>query len=105
MNRDRSLVTTSAAIQQLYTLPIPSGALVIDIRGLDDDDVLATLQGEIKNLASEMNMQQVDHWRYLTSFIEVLSLTPLTLDEIKALGAEGDKQQQQQQQKRTRSIT
>ena len=87
-------------VQQLHSLPIPAGALVIDMRDADDG-ALAMLEGEIKNLAGEMNMQQVDHWRYLTAFIEFLHLPPLSSDEVKDLRGEEDKQQKQQ----TRSAT
>lgn len=97
MNRDRRMMLNSTGTQQLQSLPLPAAALVIDVRG--DNDVIAMLEGEIKNLASDMNMQQIDHWRYLTTFIDVLSLNPLTLDQVKALRHEEDKQQQ------TRSAT
>ena len=103
MNRDNRLVTASTAAQQLHSLPIPAGALVIDIRDMDDD-VLAILEGEIKDLANEMNLQQVDHWRYLTTFIKFLPLPPLSLDEVKILREEEEKQRQLHSAKRrTRS--
>lgn len=69
---------------QLHNLPLPSASLVIDVRGVDDD-LLKMLEIEIENLASEMGMHNINHWRYLTRFLAFKSLAPLLAKEINHL--------------------
>ncbi len=83
---------------RLNALPIPPAALVIDLRSILDD-VLDSLRIEIENLASEMDMRHVSHWRYLTDFIHLKELPLLTDAEIEALVSSA----QQQLQRRTLS--
>jgi len=63
------LIETS--IGQRSQLPLPSAALVIDVRGIQDDEVIEWLHVEIADLANEMKTYNVHHWRYLTEFISV----------------------------------
>lgn len=83
---------------RLDALPIPPAALVIDLHSMPDD-VLDTLRIEIENLASEMDMRHVSHWRYLTDFLHLKKLPLLTDAEIEALATSA----QQQLQRRTLS--
>jgi len=83
---------------RLDALPIPPAALVIDLRSIPDD-VSDSLRVEIENLASEMDMRHVPHWRYLTDFLHLKKLPLLTHSEIEALASSA----QQQSQRRTLS--
>jgi hypothetical protein len=83
---------------RLDALPIPPAALVINLHSMPDD-VLDTLRIEIENLASEMDMRHVSHWRYLTDFLHLKKLPLLTDAEIEALATSA----QQQLQRRTLS--
>ena len=79
---------------QLDIVPIPPGTLVIDLHSIPDD-VLDALRIEIENLASEMNMRHVSHWRYLTDFLHLKKLPLLTYAEIEALASTAQQQLQQ----------
>src|SRR5947209_16750013 len=70
---------------QLTSLPLPSPALVIDTRGVEDDNVMERLKIEITDLASEMKVQDIHHWRYLTEFLSFWREEPMTVDEVNAL--------------------
>ena len=83
---------------RLDALPIPPAALVIDLRSIPDD-VPDSLRIEIENLASEMDMRHVPHWRYLTDFLHLKTLPLLTHAEIEVLASSA----QQQLQRRTLS--
>ena len=78
---------------QLDTLPIPPGTLMIDLHAMPGD-VLDSLRLDIDNLASEMDMRHVPHWRYLTGFLHLKELPLLTDAEIDALAATGQQQLQ-----------
>ena len=69
---------------QIQSLPLPSALLVIDVRGVDDD-LLKMLKIEIENIASEMDMHNINHWRYLTRFLAFKSLAPLSAKEVNHL--------------------
>lgn len=68
-------------------LPLPAAALVIDMRGINDDEVGQTdeviewLKIEIADLASEMKSNQVHHWRFLTEFLSFIRIQPSREDE------------------------
>ncbi len=63
-------------IEQRGLLPLPAAALVIDIRGVRDDEVVERLNIEIADLASEMKTYNVHHWRYLTDFLSFQRIAP-----------------------------
>ncbi len=70
---------------QLTSLPLPSPTLVIDTRGVEDDNVMDRLKIEIADLANEMKTQDIHHWRYLTEFLSFWLEEPMTADEVKIL--------------------
>jgi len=63
-------------IEQRGLLPLPAAALVIDIRGVNDDEVVERLNIEIADLASEMKTYNVFHWRFLTDFLSFIRVAP-----------------------------
>ncbi|MEO8972483.1 MAG: hypothetical protein ABI406_12880, partial [Ktedonobacteraceae bacterium] len=63
-------------IEQRGLLPLPAAALVIDIRGVNDDEVVERLNIEIADLASEMKTNNVFHWRFLTDFLSFIRVPP-----------------------------
>ena len=69
-----------SSIKERGLLPLPSAALVIDIRGVSDDHVMEWLATEIADLASEMKTHNVHHWRLLTNFISFRRLSPIKED-------------------------
>src|SRR6266516_1315532 len=77
----KPLQIVESTASQLHTLPLPSASLVIDLRGVEDE-LLKMLKIEIENLASEMDMHNTNHWRYLTKFLTFKSLAPLTAKEV-----------------------
>lgn len=79
----RQLIERNLA--QRGELPLPSPALVIDVRGMSDDDIIEHLEIEITDLASEMKVHNVHHWRKLTDFLSFLRIAPLRTDDIKAI--------------------
>lgn len=68
-------------IEQRGLLPLPAAALVIDIRGVSDDEVVERLNIEIADLASEMKSYNVHHWRYLTDFLSFQRIAPASAFE------------------------
>jgi hypothetical protein len=75
-------------LAQRGTLPLPSAALVIDMRGITGDDVIDRLRIEIADLANEMKLHEVNHWRYLTEFLSFRQFTPLHSEEVEAIIAQ-----------------
>ncbi len=68
---------------QLEGMPLPTAALVIDTRsGKGGNYITETLKSEVDNLCQDMQMEQVNQWRYLTSIIDYLSIHPLSKSEI-----------------------
>src|SRR5436309_1718695 len=61
-------------IAERSLLPLPSAALVIDMREGSDDEVVEWLKIEIADLASEMKTYNVHHWRYLTEFLSFTTI-------------------------------
>jgi len=74
-----------ANLAQRGSLPLPSAALVIDMRGVDEDDVMDRLRIEIADLASEMKVHDLHHWRYLTDFLSFRSIPPLRTEDVEAI--------------------
>ena len=70
---------------QKELLPLPSAALVIDVRGIDDDDVVDRLRIEVEDLATELRSQGVHHWRYLTEFLSFTTIEPMSPEEVDTL--------------------
>jgi hypothetical protein len=68
-------------IEQRGLLPLPAAALVIDIRGVSDDEVVERLNIEIADLASEMKTYNVHHWRFLTDFLSFQRIAPASAFE------------------------
>ncbi len=64
-------------VGQRSQLPLPSAALVIDVRGVQDDEVIEWLRIELEDLASEMKAYNLYHWRYLTDFLSVMRIHPM----------------------------
>lgn len=69
-----------SSVTERGMLPLPSAALVIDIRGVNDDNVMEWLTIEIADLASEMKTYNVHHWRLLTDFISFQRVAPIRED-------------------------
>src|SRR5207244_1708850 len=64
------------------------------------DDVLDTLQVEIENLTSEMDMKNVHHWRYLTDFLAFKKLPPISREEAREVEQYRSFTEEQQTQRR-----
>jgi hypothetical protein len=75
-------------LAQRGTLPLPSAALVIDMRGIEGDDVIDRLRIEIADLANEMKLHEVNHWRYLTEFLSFRPVPLLHSEDIEAIIAQ-----------------
>ncbi len=67
-------------------LPLPTAALVIDVRGdggnSDDNYILSTLKYEIGTLCQEMCIERINQWRFLTSIIDYMSIGKLSSSEL-----------------------
>lgn len=70
-------------------LPLPAASLVIDMRGVNDDEVVERLNIEMTDLASEMKTYNVYHWRYLTDFLSFMRVAPATAFEERDLRQQG----------------
>jgi len=66
-------------------LPLPAAALVIDLRGFDDDETIERLKIEIADLTNEMRTEEIYHWRYLSDFLSFWSRHPLSIESIATL--------------------
>src|SRR6266566_366461 len=73
------------SLAQRGSLPLPSAALVIDMRGVEDDDVIERLRIEITDLTSEMKIFEINHWRFLTEFLSFRAIAPLSLEDIETI--------------------
>jgi hypothetical protein len=71
--------------QRLTSLILPSAALIIDTRGIDEEAVIDRLRTEIVDLVQEMKLQEIHHWRYLTDFMCFLQRTPMTCEDVNTL--------------------
>lgn len=76
--------TRRNTVPQQSNVPIPLAAMVVDLRN-GKDDLLKTLRLEIENLAAEKQEQQVNHWQYLTDFIDFQALPPLNPEDVSDL--------------------
>src|SRR5437588_8395908 len=76
-----------ANLAQRGTLPLPSAALVIDIRGNSQDDVIERLRVEVADLAGEMKAHNMNHWRFLTDFLSFRMIPPLRAEDVDAIGS------------------
>ncbi len=74
-----------ANLAQRGTLPLPSAALVIDMRGTDEDDVMERLRVEVADLASEMKVHDLHHWRFLTDFLSFRAIPPLRTEDVETI--------------------
>ena len=74
-----------ANLAQRGALPLPSAALVIDIRGNSQDDVMERLRVEIADLAGEMKAHNMNHWRHLTDFLSFRVIPPLRTEDVEAI--------------------
>src|SRR5437899_9013703 len=74
-----------ANLTQRGALPLPSAALVIDIRGNSQDDVIERLRVEIADLAGEMKAHNMNHWRFLTDFLSFRVIPPMRTEDIEAI--------------------
>src|SRR5438045_306712 len=72
-------------LAQRGSLPLPSAALVIDMRNTEENDVMDRLRIEIADLASEMKVHELHHWRYLTDFLSFRTITPLRTEDVEAI--------------------
>ena len=73
------------SLAQRGSLPLPSAALIIDMRGVEDDDVMNRLRIEIMDLAGEMKTHEINHWRFLTEFLSFRSITPLRSEDMETI--------------------
>src|SRR5579885_951474 len=64
--------------EELAQLPLPGPSVVIDVRwGADrDPPVIWNIGMELKELSTEMELNQVYRWRYLTNCIDLFKLVP-----------------------------
>jgi hypothetical protein len=74
-----------ANLAQRGALPLPSAALVIDMRGNPQDDVIERLRVEITDLVGEMKVHNMNHWRFLTDFLAFRVLPLLRAEEVEAI--------------------
>lgn len=74
-----------ANLAQRGALPLPSAALVIDIRGNSQDDVMERLRVEVVDLAGEMKAYNMNHWRYLTDFLSFRVIPTLRTEDLEAI--------------------
>src|SRR5436309_7106224 len=74
-----------ANFAQRAALPLPSAALVIDMRGSTQDDVKERLRIEIADLAGEMKAHNMHHWRFLTDFLSFRAIAPLRPEDAEAI--------------------
>src|SRR5438105_3856845 len=74
-----------ANLAQRGALPLPSAALVIDMRGNSQDAVIERLRVEIADLAGEMKAHNMNHWRFLTDFLAFRVISPLRIEDVEAI--------------------
>src|SRR5437660_12814665 len=86
-----------ANLAQRGSLPLPSAALVIDMRGADGDDVMDRLRIEVADLAGEMKVHDLHHWRYLTDFLSFRSIPPLRVEDVEHIRSQQNAHNAQQQ--------
>src|ERR1700692_4691490 len=69
--------------EELAQLHLPGPSVVIDVRqGTDHDPPLIWNIGiELEDLSTEMELNKVYRWRYLTNCIDLLKLAPLRWEE------------------------
>ncbi len=77
-----------ANLAQRGSLPLPSAALVIDMRGADEDDVMDRLRIEVADLAGEMKVHDLHHWRFLTEFLSFRSIPPMRAEDIENIDSQ-----------------
>ncbi|MFL5655648.1 MAG: hypothetical protein ACJ8CB_15905 [Ktedonobacteraceae bacterium] len=77
-----------ANLAQRGSLPLPSAALVIDMRGADEDDVMDRLRIEVADLAGEMKVHDLHHWRFLTEFLSFRSILPMRAEDIENIDSQ-----------------
>lgn len=80
-------------------LPLPSAALIVDLRGTGDDDndnMMDRLRIEVADLVSEMKVQGIHHWRFLTDFLSFRTLSPLQPSDLEAIRVRNDPEKSQQ---------
>src|SRR5579864_4312936 len=65
-----------SSIHQRGQLPLPAAHVIIDIRGISDDQAMEWLEAEIADLSGEMKSREVYHWRNLTEFISFRHIIP-----------------------------
>lgn len=65
-----------SSITERELLPLPAAALVIDIRGVSDDNVIEWLKAEMADLALEMKVNNIFHWRFLMDFLSFRAISP-----------------------------
>src|SRR5947199_6419674 len=74
-----------ANLAQRGALPLPSAALIIDMRGNTQDDVMERLRVEIADLAGEMKAHNMNHWRFLTDFLSFRVIPSLRTEDVEAI--------------------
>jgi len=69
--------------QALAGLHLPGPSVVIDVRQGNgyDPSLIWDLAAELEDLTTEMRLNQIYRWRYLSDCIDLLKLTPLRADE------------------------
>ncbi|HTD19095.1 MAG TPA: hypothetical protein VK667_06130, partial [Ktedonobacteraceae bacterium] len=77
-----------ANLAQRGSLPLPSAALVIDMRGADGDDVMDRLRIEVADLAGEMKVHDLHHWRFLTEFLSFRSIPPMRAEDVENIDSQ-----------------
>src|SRR5713226_5078571 len=83
-------------LAQRGSLPLPSAALVIDMRGTGEDDVMDRLRVEVVDLAGEMKVHDLHHWRFLTEFLSFQSIQPLRIEDVDTIRSQPKPQEAQQ---------
>src|SRR6058998_950275 len=93
-----------ANLAQRGSLPLPSAALVIDMRGADEDDVMDRLRIEVADLAGEMKVHDLHHWRFLTEFLSFRSIPPMRAEDVENIDAQKKLTNHQQEAKKPAKI-
>src|SRR5437764_13516769 len=94
-----------ANLAQRGSLPLPSAALVIDMRGADEDDVMDRLRSEVADLAGEIKVHDLHHWRFLTEFLGVRSIPPMHTEEVENIDSHKKLTNHQQTVRKTPKAT
>ena len=89
-----SMNLIEANLAQRASLPLPSAALIIDMRGTNEDDIniMDSLRIEVTDLVDEMRVHGLRHWRYLTDFLSFRTLPLLQKRDLESIRSQENPQ-------------